>query len=134
MFVCVLCLYIADYCVTTVQNDKPDSVVIHIGSNSLYNDDINEIDEDIFNVIQICGNYGVNEVFLSGITFRNRHLSKVRNLNNLLEMNEEADDYTFIKNDNIYAKDLGKDNLHLNFVGTTKIVNNILDNLNDLHA
>ena len=134
VFVCVLCLYIADYCVTTVQNDKPDSVVIHIGSNSLYNDDTNEIDEDIFNVIQICRNYGVNEVFLSGITFRNRHLSKVRNLNNLLEMNEEADDYTFIKNDNIYAKDLGKDNLHLNFVGTTKIVNNILDNLNALHA
>ena len=75
-------------------------------------------------------NYGVNEVILSGITFRNRHLSKVRNLNNLLEMNEEGYDYTFIKNDNIYAKDLGKDNLHLNFVGTTKIVNNILDTLN----
>ena len=31
-------------------------------------------------------------------------------------------------------KDLGKDNLHLNFVGTTKIVNNILDTLNALHA
>ena len=73
-----------------------------MGSNSLYNDDINEIAEDIFNVIQICRNYGVNEVFLSGITFRNRHLSKVRNLNNLLEMNEEAYDYTFTKNDNIY--------------------------------
>ena len=64
---------IADYCVTTIRNHKPDSVVIHMGSNSLYNDDINEIAEDIFNVIQICRNYGVNEVFLSGITFRNRH-------------------------------------------------------------
>ena len=125
---------IAYYCLPILRNDKPDVVVLHIGTNSTFNDDSQSIANDIFNMVKTCHDHGVNEVFVSGIIFRNRHISKIRELNNLLELKKETYNFKFINNDNIFAKDLGKDNLHLNYTGNIKIANNIIDAINNLHA
>ena len=64
---------IAHYYLPTLIKDKPGVVAIHVGTNSLFNDEYCEIATQIFNLVKICRDHGVNEIFVSGITFRNNH-------------------------------------------------------------
>ena len=124
----------AHHVIPSLLNDKPDVVVIHVGTNSLYNDDVDTIANDIFNLINICRNHGVNDVLVSGVVFRNQYLKKVRDLNNFLEANTSTYDFKFISNENITGMDIGKDNLHLNYTGIRKIAINIENCINTLHT
>ena len=117
-----------------MQKDKPDVVIINVGTNSLPNDETCDISNEIIDLVKICRNNGVKEVLVSGITFRYHHQPKVSDLNNLLESKKHFYNFTFISNENILAKDTGKDNLHLNYAGTVKVANNIIDAINTLHS
>ena len=121
---------LAHYCLPTLINDKPDVVVIHAGTISYFNDDIHTIANEIFNLVKVCQSHGVNDIFVSGLTFRNRHLTKVRELNNNLNKSKSLYGFIFINNDNILAQDICKDDLHLNYTGTVKIAINITEALN----
>lgn len=123
----------AHYCLPTLRNDKPDIVIIHAGTNSLFKDDTEVIANEVLNIIKICRNHGVSEIFVSGITFRKHYLTKVREFNNYMDSMKLSLDFRFINNENIYAKDIGKDNLHLNYSGIGKIANNIINAINTLH-
>ena len=79
---------IARYCLPMLIKDKPDVVVIHVGTNSLFNDEYCEIANQIFSLVKICRDHGVNEIFVLGITLRKNHMMKVRQLNNLIDMNK----------------------------------------------
>ena len=125
---------IAHYCLPTLQKDKPDVVIINAGTNSLPNDETCDISNEIINLVKICRNNGVKEVLVPGITFRSHHATKVRDLNNLLESKKHFFNFKFISSENILAKDIGKDDLHLNYAGTVKIANNIIDAINTLHS
>ena len=138
---------IAHYCLPTLQKDKADAVIINVGTNSLPNDETCDISNEIIDLLKICRNNGVKEVLVSsitfqwckdvlvsGITFRYHHQTKVSDLNNLLESKKHIYNFTFISNENILAKDIGKDNLHLNYAGTVKIATNIIDAINTLHS
>ena len=110
-------------------------MIINAGTNSSPNDETCDVSNEIINLVQICRNNGVKEVLVSGITFRSHHATtKVRDLNNLLESKKHFFNFKFISNENILAKDIGKDDLHLNYAGTVKIANNIIDAINTLHS
>ena len=115
---------IAHYCIQTLEKDKPDVVVLNAGTNSLLNSD------EMFKLVRICRNNGVKEVYISGVTYRYNPATKVRNLNNFIESKEQIYNFTFINNDNIFGKDIGVDNLHLNYTGIVKIANNIIYAIN----
>ena len=121
------------YCLHTLKNDKPNVVVINSGTNSIPRDDIYDIGKEIFNIVQICRDHGVKEIYVSGIVFRSQYASKVRDLNSYIESKKLQYDFTFINNDNIIIDDIGKDKLHLNYWGIVKIANNILHEINTLH-
>ena len=120
---------IAHYCILALEKDKPDVVVLNARTNSLLNSDVNEISDEMFKLVRICRNNGVKEVYISGITYRYNHATKV-NLNNFIESKEHIYNFTFINNDNIFGKDIGVDNLHLNYTGIVKIANNIIYAIN----
>ena len=124
---------LAHYCLLTLEKDKPDVVVINAGTNSIPNDDIYDIGNEIFNLVKICRQHGVREIYVSGIVFRSQYASKVRELNNYIESKKLYYDFKFINNDNILSDDIGNDKLHLNYQGVVKIANNILDGINTLH-
>ena len=124
----------ARYCLPTLIKDKPDVIVIHVGTNSLFNDQYCEIANQIFNLVKICRDHGVNETFVSGVTLRKNHMMKVRQVNNLIDMKKLIYDFKFINNDNIFEKDIGKDNIHLNYTGIVQIANNIIRSINTLHT
>ena len=125
---------IAHYCLPILQKDKPEVVVIHVGSNSILNDEVQVIANEIFNLVNICITHGVNDIFVSGVTFRKNHITKVRELNNFIDSKQFTYGFKFINNDNIMVQDIGKDTIHLNYNGIMKIANNITDAINTLHT
>ena len=86
-------------------------MIINAGTNNQQNDDVINISNDIFELVEICGNNGVKEVFVSAITFRSHYSTEVRNLNNFIESKQHIYNFMFIGNNNILAKDIGRDNL-----------------------
>ena len=112
----ILVLQIAHYCLSTLEKEKPDVIVIYAGSNNLPRDEIETIWNQLLGLVKICRDTGVNDVFISGLTFRIHHVNKIRNLS------------SFIKsNDNMCT-----DNIHLKYSGIIKVADNIIDAIDAL--
>ena len=109
-------------------------VVINAGTNSLPNDDIIDIANEILNIVKVCYDHGVKEVFISGATFRPNLTSKVRQLNDHIESKKEMYEFTYINNNNINGNDIWRNKLHLSESGTVKIANNIINAINGLYT
>ena len=117
-----------------MKKEKFDAVVIHAGTNSLPNDDIIDIANEILNIVKVCYDHGVKEVLISGVTFRPNLTSKVRQLNDHIESKKEMYEFTYINNNNINGNDIWRDKLHLSESGTVKIANNISNAINALYT
>ena len=88
---------------------KPDSVIINIGTNNLTkkrHQREEEICIDIIKIVEKCYEYGVNEVYVAGLTCRPKFQKKVDKINEILRENANTHDYTFIDNTNITKNDL----------------------------
>ena len=60
---------IAHYCKPLLLKEKFDTVVIHVGTNSLYNENIDDIANEIFNLVKICKDHDVNDVLVIRYNF-----------------------------------------------------------------
>ena len=49
---------IAEYCLRTLRKENYDVVIIHAGTNSLFNEDIDDIANEIFNIVKVCREKG----------------------------------------------------------------------------
>ena len=87
-------------------NDKPDCVIINIGTNDLNKLESYNIFGNIINIVDICKSYGVNEVYVSGIIFGENHKLKLSEINEFLSRRQSVNNFIYINNDRI-----GKDNL-----------------------
>ena len=74
---------------------------------------------------------GVNEIFISSLTVRNRFQAKIDKINHLLRQKAAYFPYKFIDNNNIDKTHLSKDGLHLRREGTIILANNFLNALNE---
>ena len=102
---------IAHYCLPTLIDDKPDTCIIHVGTNSLNIENPKEIVNDILNIVEICRSYGVNDIYVSGITYRENFQELVSETNNLLRKKQLLNHFSFIENDNISAAHIWRDKL-----------------------
>ena len=121
---------LAHYCVHTLMNDKPDCVIINIGTNDLNKLESYNIFGNIINIVDICKSYGVNEVYVSGIIFRETHKVKISEINEFLSRRQSVNDYIYINNDRIGKDNLWNDGIHLNKSGTIILANHFIDVLN----
>ena len=121
---------IAHYCLPTLIDDKPDTCIIHVGTNSLNIENPTEIVNDILNIVEICRSYGVNDIYVSGITYRENFQELVSGTNNLLRKKQLLNHFSFIENDNISAAHIWRDKLHLNENGTIVLANNFIQRVN----
>ena len=120
---------LAHYAILPLKEDKPDIVIINIGTNNL-----NKLDAtDIFKLIELCKSYRVDQVYVSGITHREQYVKKITEINNYLRGRQYANDYSFIENDNITKEDLYHDDVHLNTFGIRKLANKFITALNGKH-
>ena len=121
---------LAHYCIHTLTNDKPDSVIINIGMNDLNKLESYNIFGNIINIVDICMSYGVNEVYVSGIIFRENHKIKLTEINDFLSRRQNVNNFIYINNDRIGKDNLWNDGIHLNKSGTLILANNFIDVLN----
>ena len=120
----------AHYCIPTLINENPDTVIIHTGTNDLRNIENDEIINNIMNIVELCGNHGAKNVYVSAITFREQFDEKVSSINNFLQHKQTLHNFTFIENNNITHEHIWKDKIHLNTHGTINIANNFINALN----
>ena len=120
------------YVKPTLMREKPDSVVINIGTNNLTNGSqtANQTVQEIIEVVRRCQKYGVNDIFVSSIPCRPQFQKKVDEINKLLDFNATEFSYKFINNNNIGREHLERDRLHLNEQGINLLANNFLDSIN----
>ena len=77
-----------------------------------------------------CKNYGIKNIFVSGLTVNNRRPSDfIYAMNNVLKLDCVKHDYNSIKNSNILPDNLWQDGLGLNNFGKCKLLNNFLVSL-----
>ena len=125
------------YITPHLEFDKPDIVVIHIGSNNVSYNNLNA-NPAVFaqNIIEIgnkCVNYGVQEVVISSIFVKEsiKLGAFIRKINDELRELCLEKNFHFISNDNIIRKHICGDGVHLLEVGTNILAANIVSYLND---
>ena len=116
---------------------KVDTVVIHIGVNVLLNySNQSRIDSLMNNIIcnvEKCRNYGVKNIFLSGIIFTTRvSLDILIQVHNMITNFCNTSGLYYIDNRNIRVDCLYKDGLHLIDKGKIVLANNFIINLNQI--
>ena len=124
-----------NYCTHVLETETPDTVVIHTGTNSLYKDDVDTIVSNVLKIAEKCKLYGVNNIFISGMTYRQQFQGKVDLFNKFFTFNQYYSSlYKFISNSNIYSTDIWSDKLHLNNKGVIKLANNFINTINGAHS
>ena len=121
------------YYVEEVLNEENiDEMIINVGTNNLSKKRQTEEDtvQEIIGIVKKCHAYGVNNVYVSGITCRPEYQWKVDKINKLLRDYAGFYNYKFIDNTNIEKQHLWKDSLHLNDNGTINLACSFLDCLN----
>ena len=124
------------YIIPNLQQQKPDIVVIYVGSNNV---SYNNLDGDArllaANVIKIgkkCIEYGVAHVVISGIFVKVsiRLSAFIRKVNDELCELCSTNNFHFVSNDHIIRKHLCGDGVHLSDLGTNIFAGNIVNYLN----
>ena len=114
-----------------------DVAIIHVGINDLLNcegdiDQINNILRNIEHIVYIvykCRQYGVKNIFLSGLTITNRlpeQLIEEFNMS-IRSICSRTPDCDYIDNANITLNEVCRDGLHLSGKGKYVLINNYLD-------
>ena len=110
--------------------DKPDVCFIDIGRNNLGQDQSHEIAKEIVNIVKLCHNHDVNDVFVSGIPLRIGKEEEVYDVNIFLQARTFLNDFIMIDNSNTTRSHIARDNIHLNNNGTWVIANNFVRAIN----
>ena len=122
---------IQHYSKWTIENDKPESVVIVAGANDLNydkNPSVEQISKRVLDIARQARQMRVRNVYICGITCRrNKSFDNItKEINLALRLVSTDEGFIFISNDNIFKSDLNDDGLHLNPGGTKKLMENIL--------
>ena len=128
------------YVLPVLVDEKPQTVVIHIGSNDItkfnYHDvDVNDLANRILQIGLKCRYYGVESIAISSVLVRNHNnLNKlIREVNISLKHLCKVYGFDFICNDRIGKDLLWRDGLHLTDEGTSFLATNFLNFLNSYH-
>ena len=115
-----------------IEEDKPDTMILNAGTNnfSKTNQTAEEIVNDIFEIVDICRQGGVNQMYVSSITCRPQYQDKVDAVNDLLQAYGTHHNYDYIDNSEISEFHLKRDGVHLNPQGVNVLEDNFLYYLN----
>ena len=116
--------------------EKPDIVLINIGSNDInfknLTIDLCDLAQQIIDLGFLCKQYGVKEVIISSIIPKKsvRLTCLIRELNEKLKNLCEKNQMFFLSNDNIDSSQICNDGIHLTDTGVNMLADNLVDYLN----
>ena len=116
----------------SLEDDKPTTVIICVGTNNLTKKKQNPLDitNEIINIAETCRKGGVQETFISSLTCRRSHQREINEVNKLLMYYASIYNYTCIDNACIRNEHLWKNGLHLVAEGTSILAENYVSYLN----
>ena len=85
------------HAILPLKEDKPNIVIIR--TNILNKLDVCNITTDIFKLVGICKSNGVDQVHVSGITYRIQYVKTITEINNYLRGRQYANNYSFNENE-----------------------------------
>ena len=88
-------LELAHYCIPTLEKEKFDAIIIHVGTNCLGRVDPDKIATDVLKIVKVCHDYDINNIFISGITFRDSFVNDRLVFNNFLISSQFFHNFTF---------------------------------------
>ena len=125
----------------TLLYNKPDTIVMHIGSNNVTNKTVDNLDardlaEKIVAIGKRCLEAGIGEVVISSIfTKRSGKLAaKIREVNDYLNDLCESLGIIFVYNNDVKQEHIDRDGVHLTDEGTFYFANSILRVVNHLNG
>ena len=125
------------YVVLLLVDEKPDNVVIHIGSNDItkfnYNNvNLEELAHRIINIGLKCRSYGISNIAVSSILkISGFNINQViYQVNNILKPLCRINEFSNIYNNSGNENHLWKDALHLTNEGSSLLLNNFINYLN----
>ena len=124
------------YSLPTLQDEKPEVVIIHVGINDLLSNNVNRTPEkqmadEIISIGNTCVNNGVEKVLISSLIFCQRvEWERVERINKLLKEKCEISGFIYIENNEISSRHLWRDGIHTTDGGKTILANNYIDSLN----
>ena len=113
---------------------KPDSIIIHVGTNSLRNSNSSrECADEIVDIGRMVDQEGIS-VAISGLTARaddNDLAKRVKEVNKILRKFCRQNEWGFIDHNNITTdQHLNRSRLHLNRSGTSLLSQNFISYIN----
>ena len=120
-----------------LKEDKPDSVLIHIGANDVNNHKLyavspEKLASDIIEIGHTCKSFNVKEVFISSVLRWNKVIlfNQINRTNELPNKLCKENDFNYISNSNITPLYLCKDGIHFIDIGTFKLGDNFVKHFN----
>ena len=120
------------YIIPSLLKEKPDTVVINVGSNHISHRifeefNVDKLADEIIDIGKMRRQYGVKDVIFSSIFVKNSvKLGKmISQVNGAVTKNCEENGLYFVSNGNILRKHLCKDGVHLTDEGTNIFARNI---------
>ena len=124
------------YSLPTLQDEKPEVVIIHVGINDLLSNNVNitpekQIADEIISIGNTCVKNGVEKVLISSLIFCQRvEWERIERINKLLKEKCEVSGFIYIENNEISSRHLWRDGIHTTEGGKTILANNYIDSLN----
>ena len=122
-----------------LKEDKPDSVLIHIGTNDINNHKLyavssEKLASDIIEIGRTCKSFNVKELFVTSVLCQKEAIlsNQINCTNELLNKLCKENGFIYILNSNITPSHLCKDDIHLNDIGTFKLGDNFVKHVNSL--
>ena len=115
-------------------NSSPDAVILHVGVNDLLEDNskskIENLEKNLRSMVDKCHNYGVKNVFISGLVYTTRiGLPVLERTHEMIVHLYYKLGVCYVDNRNISRKHLWEDGLHLVESGKVILANNFLSYL-----
>ena len=120
-----------------LKEDKPYSVLIHIGTNDVNNNKLyavspEKLASDIIEIGCTWKSFNVKEVFISSVLCWNEVIlsNQINRTNGLLNKLCKENDFNYVSNSNITPSHLSKGCVHLNDISTFKLGDNFVKHVN----
>ena len=121
---------IGHYILPTLEEQCPDALLIHAGTNNFSKKDFNAktVADQIIDIARSATERGVNDVFISAIIIRKefRLQRRANEVNAILQSLASENGYIFIDNSAITLEHVCDDGVHLLESGLTILANNFL--------
>ena len=132
---------LSHYIIPHLESNRPESIIIHVGTNDIaprYESpkSSSDISNSILQIAEKCREFGVKNIFISGLTCRSlkSELDKVLEVNSFLMNACYEQNYYFINNNNIELGNLYEDGIHLADNGIDILEHNFFNSLERTRA